>query len=112
MRIRTIPTRVGRTISGPSEGTARPDHPHAGGENNSVTDKTENEYGPSPRGWGERYPCRRKGQRVRTIPTRVGRTGFAPWASPLLPDHPHAGGENFPGASQWHDGFGPSPRGW
>ncbi len=74
--IRTIPTRVGRTMGQSFWVTARTDHPHAGGENGFSAKPAEPMDGPSPRGWGELAPVHGKAPLVRTIPTRVGRTGF------------------------------------
>ena len=51
---RTIPTRVGRTMSRPEKASIATDHPHAGGETyNDLAQRVLNP-GPSPRGWGER----------------------------------------------------------
>ena len=52
--IRTIPTRVGRTRSGRTGASNTADHPHAGGENKMNYGTKVGDYGPSPRGWGER----------------------------------------------------------
>ena len=50
---RTIPTRVGRTITPGNQCDPAPDHPHAGGENSGSASKLRATIGPSPRGWGE-----------------------------------------------------------
>ena len=111
-QLRTIPTRVGRTVHSSQRPALTADHPHAGGENCSLHPNTSALLGPSPRGWGERgfIPCDHRDGR--TIPTRVGRTYVPTKRLPFEPDHPHAGGENLnitfiPSAST-----GPSPRGW
>src|SRR5438445_91685 len=89
-----------------------PDHPHAGGENPSGDDIDIVDYGPSPRGWGERAQVGCAEFNLRTIPTRVGRT--SPNSSPelLSSDHPHAGGENAQANAGSRQTRGPSPRGW
>ncbi len=93
---RTIPTRVGRTAEPPSGGYNLPDHPHAGGENNTLKSDGFRLSGPSPRGWGELRDGVRFTRRRRTIPTRVGRTVTRSRHQRSRPDHPHAGGENMP----------------
>ena len=109
---RTIPTRVGRTAGKRRARSIPSDHPHAGGENDSVTRWGQEGGGPSPRGWGEL----REGVRVcrvgRTIPTRVGRTRIRSRAAGRAPDHPHAGGENTIFLPLQRTKGGPSPRGW
>ena len=52
--LRTIPTWVGRTPVTSSGTIAIADHPHVGGENFRKKKRPPLEYGPSPRGWGER----------------------------------------------------------
>ncbi len=75
---RTIPTRVGRTSRLQTSDTRKADHPHAGGENGRSAPMPLLWFGPSPRGWGERRSGPRPDRLGRTIPTRVGRTRFAP----------------------------------
>src|SRR5437899_3295167 len=92
--MRTIPTRVGRTtLNRPGRNTLA-DHPHAGGENEGIPAYLRASYGPSPRGWGELVSVLMPSSPQRTIPTRVGRTLSRPLTNKILPDHPHAGGEN------------------
>ncbi len=71
---RTIPTRVGRTLSAGVRVCRGADHPHAGGENPLTRRQHWHPHGPSPRGWGELNKCFRALKEQRTIPTRVGRT--------------------------------------
>src|ERR1035438_7531377 len=92
-RIRTIPTRVGNTVSRRQSRKRTPDHPHAGGEYFCGRAHSALAFGPSPRGWGIRLlqePLRRL---RRTIPTRVGNTSWTLPAPTRTSDHPHAGGE-------------------
>ena len=72
--LRTIPTRVGRTMVGLGLFHGWTDHPHAGGENLVRILHERHTSGPSPRGWGERAPSATALASSRTIPTRVGRT--------------------------------------
>ncbi len=109
---RTIPTRVGRTRSLSPPVLPSPDHPHAGGENESRHRAPNSRPGPSPRGWGERPLFNLDRQHPRTIPTRVGRTKTARSKSWARSDHPHAGGENYQPKRQTFRRIGPSPRGW
>ncbi len=111
-RMRTIPTRVGRTSSPPPTQRRIPDHPHAGGENQVSNWPAVLRCGPSPRGWGELPQPGRIRQRSRTIPTRVGRTTEAKIRHALQADHPHAGGENVSSKTPAPKSLGPSPRGW
>ncbi len=109
---RTIPTRVGRTAPVLSPQAPRPDHPHAGGENDCIHAKAGVARGPSPRGWGERDDAVRQIRCQRTIPTRVGRTDAPIKSVSFTADHPHAGGENLPATPAARQTRGPSPRGW
>ena len=91
-RARTIPTRVGRTLS--------------------IRWHRRVAAGPSPRGWGERAQLLPRIRSGRTIPTRVGRTDTSDGRVANLSDHPHAGGENEIGLWGVTAKDGPSPRGW
>ena len=53
---RTIPTRVGSTMTCADAQPSRPDHPHAGGEHASRLVLGSVKSGPSPRGWGAQHP--------------------------------------------------------
>src|SRR5207253_2917069 len=88
------------------------DHPHAGGENETIVSIRRPHDGPSPRGWGELLCDGGRQANVRTIPTRVGRTFLSRRRSATGTDHPHAGGENREGQRPPHSLAGPSPRGW
>ncbi len=109
---RTIPTRVGRTATPPNKPKTKTDHPHAGGENHRRPPSPKGKTGPSPRGWGEQRVWLRWLNGKRTIPTRVGRTSCRSVEAAKIPDHPHAGGENFSGTLMALQPVGPSPRGW
>ena len=109
---RTIPTRVGRTARGSPSAGSIADHPHAGGENCPALVAGGLRSGPSPRGWGEPLGPDADFLALRTIPTRVGRTGRFTRTSTATADHPHAGGENRAQSCFVLNLFGPSPRGW
>ena len=111
-RRRTIPTRVGRTNPCGLQSPRQSDHPHAGGENEWAVDTANTTTGPSPRGWGEPANAVRRLPPGRTIPTRVGRTGFGFRRRRTRSDHPHAGGENSLTRAPACAVRGPSPRGW
>src|SRR5260370_149848 len=72
--MQTIPTRVGRTAPDQQTKMLIADHPHACGENLVPDTSTIREYGPSPHVWGEHHYRNSDIGRMRTIPTRVGRT--------------------------------------
>ena len=103
---------MGRTSAPASAGSARADHPHAGGENQSARIAEHPAIGPSPRGWGEPVDVTPCPVDERTIPTRVGRTGAFCNRLAMRSDHPHAGGENFSQGFSRFSPSGPSPRGW
>ena len=109
---RTIPTRVGRTGGRRARFQLGPDHPHAGGENESLDGCGSSASGPSPRGWGEHMAVVVAAVVNRTIPTRVGRTSFFVAVFHRFTDHPHAGGENLIPTMILNTLPGPSPRGW
>ncbi len=109
---RTIPTRVGRTLTHTPPWPKTPDHPHAGGENAVAKVFFQSLSGPSPRGWGERSCGGFRFRTQRTIPTRVGRTELRWMMTSRNSDHPHAGGENTSDRTDSRNESGPSPRGW
>ena len=72
---RSIPTRVGKSLEAASHPLAGAVHPHAGGE---IWDKPVEEIcknGPSPRGWGNQKTEDKIPRLLRSIPTRVGKSG-------------------------------------
>src|ERR1035437_9312685 len=109
---RTIPTRVGRTFPPSAGKNSTTDHPHACGENCAVRNRIWAYTGPSPRVWGEQSVAISRTVKLRTIPTRVGRTTPPSRGLRLAPDHPHACGENSNSTASTGSGFGPSPRVW
>ncbi len=109
---RTIPTRVGRTVSTTWVSTCTADHPHARGENVGTFRPENASLGPSPRAWGEPKRPAPLSFRNRTIPTRVGRTEEASTVLVQKSDHPHARGENGIRLHEIVPCIGPSPRAW
>ncbi len=109
---RTIPTRVGRTLCQKNGFLTGADHPHACGENKPFSVMSRNVRGPSPRVWGEPTRDCTPVKRLRTIPTRVGRTKGHHMAKRLVTDHPHACGENETRFQAVASSPGPSPRVW
>src|SRR5436189_207704 len=110
--MRTIPTRVGKTVTATIWVDAHLDHPHAGGENHAVIERIHHPPGPSPRVWGK-HKLRIEGMLfARTIPTRVGKTLPAVAVGQADADHPHACGENVAPLIRIFDCRGPSPRVW
>ena len=102
-QVRTIPTRVGNTGTGPVRRMWPLDHPHSGGEYHCSRSSAHCSGGPSPRGWGilsVGFPNHRW---MRTIPTRVGNTRHSASLGHRSSDHPHAGGE-YPGLAGTYGG--------
>ncbi len=112
IRLRTIPTRVGRTSCRLFHQSFAADHPHARGENRFNSEVGRRDRGPSPRAWGEQQEDNYPLQLRRTIPTRVGRTFLSMPRSPSVSDHPHARGENTISQQRTPERGGPSPRAW
>ena len=92
--LRTIPTRVGKTLRSQVPSGVKADHPHACGENATELTKTNGKNGPSPRVWGKLRNTDDEAAYLRTIPTRVGKTWRSATPAPRCTDHPHACGEN------------------
>ncbi len=112
IRLRTIPTRVGRTSCRLFHQSFAADHPHARGENRFNSEVGRRDRGPSPRAWGEQQEDNYPLQLRRTIPTRVGRTFLSMPGSRSVSDHPHARGENTISQQRTPERGGPSPRAW
>ncbi len=111
--LRSIPTRVGKTLALPAPRLALSSvHPHACGENMPNGSLVVSDPGPSPRVWGK--PARNdRGTGVRrSIPTRVGKTAEITADMTAEAVHPHACGENPADTPQALLGIGPSPRVW
>ncbi len=109
---RAIPTRVGKTTAGASCGMAKTGHPHACGENPTITLSDDSRPGPSPRVWGKLEGYHLPGSCRRAIPTRVGKTMHTHTQADLGTGHPHACGENQSAHVRKTNHRGPSPRVW
>ena len=110
--LRAIPMRVGKSGAGRRWRGARTGHPHAGGEIWRPGSTPRQNYGPSPRGWGNHFHFNRLRSLARAIPTRVGKSLAPPVWVGGIPGHPHAGGEITKAGRRRGDIVGPSPRGW
>ena len=132
-RQRTIPTRVGSTLTVASSEYVCADHPHARGEHSVISRcqairTTDHPHargehillwmfvcsliGPSPRAWGAQSAMSRSSSGRRTIPTRVGSTRPSCAARRESADHPHARGEHQAAVFGQGATGGPSPRAW
>ena len=109
---RYIPTRVGRTKFSSCCRTVSTVHPHACGENEEPDYNGVDDFGTSPRVWGEREAGNGEAVGVRYIPTRVGRTVTPGPVKPKFPVHPHACGENYRASMVSLPVTGTSPRVW
>ncbi len=110
--MRSIPTRVGTTSRPQRRGRIRAVHPHACGDYRVYRWVAGTENGPSPRVWGLRAGHAGPRGPGRSIPTRVGTTRSPPAARPYPPVHPHACGDyRWVGHSLRHLS-GPFPRVW
>src|SRR5919108_467682 len=76
---RNNPTRVGKTSRSPGPSYPITDHPHTRGENAPLGRIVEKRYGPSPHAWGKPLCAPAGDAHLRTIPTRVGKTGTVLW---------------------------------
>jgi len=72
--IRSIPTRVGNTLTDDNGNALDAVHPHACGEYPVVQLIVQSDSGPSPRVWGIRLDLFNGKPGTRSIPTRVGNT--------------------------------------
>ena len=135
VRLRTIPTRVGRTSTssadtahgyGPSprawgehqqrrvsDLAATGPSPRAWGEQPDRGHAWTCGCGPSPRAWGERSPACRTCAELTDHPHARGENGSGEvCADSARTDHPHARGENAPRQRRSCWSNGPSPRAW
>ena len=107
-----IPTHVGRTRLMRSVQLLLAEHPHACGENCGAKALPFAVPGTSPRMWGEPVACVRDGVDCRNIPTHVGRTVCHLFRVHVIPEHPHACGENIATILTHVVLPGTSPRMW
>ena len=90
---RIIPTRMGTRDT--HDGVCFPDrdHPHAYGDKNIALKECSNEWGSSPRVWGQDDVIDRNKNPVRIIPTRMGTSRKYAKNHKQQKDHPHAYGD-------------------
>ena len=112
MRLRFIPTRVGKAAPEAADVRAAAVHPHAGGESYIANSDPPSRAGSSPRGWGKQPGQIRRLVEERFIPTRVGKAARSIFSQSGSTVHPHAGGESAMIADGCRDISGSSPRGW
>ena len=111
-RQRNIPTGVGKTMAAMPAWRISSEHPHGRGENTGRPGKRRAITGTSPRAWGKRDAPDGLADKVRNIPTGVGKTWLA---SPFVlnhPEHPHGRGENAIRRGDAVEDLGTSPRAW
>ena len=87
-------------------------HPHASGESSTASLSVNADNGSSPREWGKRPCCPRRGWRLRVIPTRVGKARGRRGGLDRAAGHPHASGESSTTWPAVGDINGSSPREW
>ena len=109
---RSIPTRVGTSLSYSSPVCARSVHPHARGDLTCRNQGVQLKGGPSPRAWGPRLCLVGHHGIARSIPTRVGTSRSATSRASPSPVHPHARGDLVWAFYRTQNPDGPSPRAW
>ncbi len=109
---RYIPTLVGRLSALSFPPSQRTVHPHACGEIGDADAKMLHQYGTSPRLWGDSTISSLSCQKIRYIPTLVGRFGIGTTTRALFTVHPHACGEISPTTTRPPTATGTSPRLW
>ena len=109
---RIIPTRMGTRDT--HDGVCFPDrdHPHAYGDKNIALKECSNEWGSSPRVWGQDDVIDRNKNPVRIIPTRMGTSRKYAKNHKQQKDHPHAYGDKVLVLLHHQSAEGSSPRVW
>ena len=109
---RIIPTRMGTRDT--HDGVCFPDrdHPHAYGDKNIALKECSNEWGSSPRVWGQDDVIDRNKNPVRIIPTRMGTSRKYAKNHKQQKDHPHAYGDKNQVQRNGLQYIGSSPRVW
>ncbi len=93
LKRRIIPTGVGKSFKARKYFCSRPDHPHGCGEKTNPFSKLSHKSGSSPRVWGKGWVSLWDTDKVRIIPTGVGKREGVPGGSRTCTDHPHGCGE-------------------
>ena len=110
--LRAIPTWVGKSHRRGLYRRGAAGHPHVGGEICTSVHALAPRGGPSPRGWGNLKVCRERSERLRAIPTWVGKSPSVATSQNIPAGHPHVGGEIYLACHSFTGNLGPSPRGW
>ncbi len=105
-------TPVGTTSTDVGQNARQAVHPHARGDNTSITSCPAARRGSPPRPWGQPRGCCYEGPQGRFTPTPVGTTDRLPPVKRQKTVHPHARGDNF--VTRQSDGtlLGSPPRPW
>ena len=111
-RRRFTPTRVGTTRSRWWRRPTGPVHPHACGDNSTVTAPRPAQRGSPPRVWGQHRLQPGQIPPRRFTPTRVGTTQSVDAPPHLSSVHPHACGDNGERGCQRAPPHGSPPRVW
>ena len=91
---------------------ANPEHPHGRGEKGASQSIRRRKRGTSPRAWGEVVRVEEEDERVRNIPTGVGRRPRRARSSVPPTEHPHGRGEKGSTSAYTSESRGTSPRAW
>ncbi len=92
--LRNTPTPVGKTEARAGFAGQRAKHPHACGEDHTMTDAPKRVCETPPRLWGRPSPYSRQGASLRNTPTPVGKTPSSTSKIARDAKHPHACGED------------------
>ena len=87
-------------------------HPHAGGEDCTISPWGVRGVETPPRGWGRLKGNERAMLKKRNTPTRVGKTEAGQRVPAEYGKHPHAGGEDNPSPPALSETLETPPRGW
>ena len=112
IRVRIIPTGVGKRSLMASSFIFWTDHPHGRGEKYHYNIAGGWRVGSSPRAWGKVITLHFQSLHTRIIPTGVGKRNKFQASTGESADHPHGRGEKCPDFCYECDTFGSSPRAW
>ena len=112
IRLRNIPTCVGKRSLELPMVRVRPEHPHVCGEKSIDFAASSALCGTSPRVWGKVLFVVFHYVAIRNIPTCVGKRARRLHARSRRPEHPHVCGEKLSSNGGRDFGSGTSPRVW
>jgi len=110
--VRFIPTCMGNSPISPPRPRTSSVHPHVHGELIDAVLGSIGMHGSSPRAWGTRPLCRRRGDVCRFIPTCMGNSLTKAVKENTEAVHPHVHGELFINQIIYIVAIGSSPRAW